>query len=111
MNRHETTALEHHALGKSLLVMNNVIKREVSKVWRKLISSAIIRLSPSQLFLIAQKDRKTYNADSALEGEGKSVLLVALMDVEALVGIEVRNRLSKVDAKFILCRHLGELLR
>jgi len=68
MNRHETTALEHHALGKGLLVMSNVIKREVSKVWRKLISSAIIRLSPSQLFLIAQKDRKTYNADSALEG-------------------------------------------
>jgi hypothetical protein len=111
MNKHETTALEHHALGKGLLVMSNVIKREVSKVWRKMISSAIIRLCPSQLFPIAQKDGKTYNADSALEGDSKSVLIVALMDVEAPVGIEVRNRLAKLDPKFILCRHLGDLLR
>jgi hypothetical protein len=33
--------------------------------------------------------KETYNSDSPLEANGQGFLLIALMDVQALVGIEI----------------------
>ncbi len=49
VNGHEATALQHHALWQSLLVMSNIVEREVAQVRRKLIDCAIIRLPKCQL--------------------------------------------------------------
>jgi hypothetical protein len=110
MNRHKATTLEHHVLRESLLVMSNIVQREAAEIWREWISRTIIRLMACQLSSITQKKINAYNADGALEGDGECVLLVTLMNIQALVGVEVRDRLAKVDAELVLCSHFGDFL-
>lgn len=44
MNGYKATALQHHALGESLVVMGYIVEREAAQVWGKLVCSAIIGL-------------------------------------------------------------------
>jgi len=47
----------------------------------------------------------THNTDGTLEGDSESILLAALMYVEAYVGVEARDWLAKVDAESVLFSH------
>lgn len=52
--------------------------------------------------------KETYNSDSSLEANGQGFLLIALMDVQALVGIEIGKSVTKIDAELVLFRHLED---
>lgn len=52
--------------------------------------------------------KETYNSDRPLKTNGQGFLLIALMDVQALVGIEIGKRVAKVDAELVLFRHLED---
>jgi hypothetical protein len=44
MNWHETTTFEHHALREGLLVMVDIVKRDIAQIWGKLICCTVIGL-------------------------------------------------------------------
>ena len=44
INWHETTTFEHHALREGVLVMADIVKREIAQIWGKLICGTVIWL-------------------------------------------------------------------
>jgi hypothetical protein len=61
MNWHETTTFERHALREGLLVMADVVEREISQIWGKLICGTVIGLQKdiSGSFRIAEHQLTT----------------------------------------------------
>ena len=59
-------------------------------------------------FQLLKARAKIYDTDGTLEGDSESLLVVALVDVEALVGVEIGKRVAKVDRKSIFGRHPEE---
>jgi hypothetical protein len=55
--------------------------------------------------------KETYNSDSPLEANSQGFLLIALMDVQALVGIEIGKWVAKIDAELVLFRHLEDYIQ
>jgi len=61
MNWHETATFDHHAFREGLLVMTDIVKREIAQIWGKLICGTVIRLQKdiSGRFRIAEHQLTT----------------------------------------------------
>jgi hypothetical protein len=100
MNWHETTTFEHNALRESLLVVADIVKREISQIWGKLVCGTVIGLEIDQRRL--QNSRtSTYYSDGALEGDSQCLLVCTLVNMQRLMSVEFGNGFAKCDTELV----------
>jgi hypothetical protein len=100
MNWHKTTTFEHHALREGLLVMVDIIQREISQIWGKLICGTVIGLEINQR-MFQNSRTSTYYSDGALEGDSQYLLARTLVNMQRFMSIELGNGFAKRDTELV----------